>query len=281
MTFRSLMALLCILLAASPALAKRKKHAVRHKKAHVVQREIPVPVGPFSTSDISLILTFDDGPHLENTPKILDILDKQGGIKAIFFVNGYRFSQPNQSQARAMLLQILKRGHVVGNHTVNHPEPRQICGVPNGFQKAEKEVQENAQLILDATHIKPPFFRTPFGSSCATWKEVFAAHGMNPIRWDIDSNDWAFKDAEKSLAYVEQQLQKFRGYNKPLVILFHDTKPETVTTVSKLLDWLKQQKNIKFAHPAELLPEEPLVGAVRRTWHALQQATMRIVRIFG
>jgi peptidoglycan/xylan/chitin deacetylase (PgdA/CDA1 family) len=62
----------------------------------------------------AIYLTFDDGPHPEVTPYVLDIL-KRNKIKATFFCVGN-----NVEKYPEVFRQILADGHQVGNHTMSH-----------------------------------------------------------------------------------------------------------------------------------------------------------------
>ena len=65
--------------------------------------------------------TFDDGPAVDKTPKVLDILD-QHGIKAVFFVLGVHLqgTSADAEKSRELVREELRRGHAVGNHTIHH-----------------------------------------------------------------------------------------------------------------------------------------------------------------
>src|SRR5579862_6569226 len=64
----------------------------------------------------AVALTFDDGPHPENTPRILDILGAEGGgVKASFFVIGRRAREHPE-----LVRRIHAEGHTLGNHTLDH-----------------------------------------------------------------------------------------------------------------------------------------------------------------
>ena len=65
-------------------------------------------------SEKAVYLTFDDGPIPEATPFVLDLLDEMG-IKATFFMVG-----DNVRKYPELYLEVLRRGHHVGNHTFNH-----------------------------------------------------------------------------------------------------------------------------------------------------------------
>ena len=85
----------------------------------------------------------------------------QGAITGFgsVFVNGVRFmgKGPQHDKLTALMRDTLKRGHLIGNHTIHHLF---LCGV-RGPVVAEKEILDNAQLIRDAVGVPPPLFRTP------------------------------------------------------------------------------------------------------------------------
>ena len=69
----------------------------------------------------SVLLTFDDGPHPESTPLVLDLLDKFDA-KAFFFVVGERVEE-RPDLAR----DIISRGHLIGNHTFSNYKKESLC----------------------------------------------------------------------------------------------------------------------------------------------------------
>src|SRR5262245_25932271 len=70
-----------------------------------------------STARRMLHFTFDDGPTAENTPRLLDALDR-AGMKATFFFSTSRFASRERRNARALDLarEVARRGHEVGAH---------------------------------------------------------------------------------------------------------------------------------------------------------------------
>src|SRR5215203_118703 len=69
----------------------------------------------FSRNEPAVYLTFDDGPHPEITPWVLDQL-KRYNAQATFFCVGENVAQYGNVYQR-----ILAEGHAVGNHTQHHP----------------------------------------------------------------------------------------------------------------------------------------------------------------
>ena len=201
----------------------------------------PKPALP-KPSAYELLLTFDDGPRPDTTPKVLATLD-QFGIKTVFFVNGVRFmgKGAQNEKAKELMRESLKRGHIVGNHTVHHYF---LCG-KRGPIVGEREILDNAQLIQDATGVPPPLFRTPFGSHCASLTATLNKLGIRPIGWDIDPQDWKLQDPDKILAVMKDELLRVRRARS--IVLFHDVQPATVEMLPKLLKWIADENEARRA----------------------------------
>ena len=97
-------------------------------------------------------LTFDDGPIPEQTPWVLDILDRYG-IKATFFMVG-----DNVRRNPDLLAEVRRRGHSVGNHTMHH-----LQGMKVTARRYLRDVSE-ADALIDS-----PLFRPPHG--IMRWKQ--------------------------------------------------------------------------------------------------------------
>ena len=107
----------------------------------------------FSNSIKKVYLTFDDGPHPDITPWVLDFLSNEN-IKATFFCVGDNVRKYPKIYAR-----ILKDGHAVGNHTMYHD---------NALSTVKKEYFESinkASNYIDSTLFRPPYGRLPI-----TWE---------------------------------------------------------------------------------------------------------------
>jgi peptidoglycan/xylan/chitin deacetylase (PgdA/CDA1 family) len=209
-----------------------------------------------------ILLTFDDGPAIDKTPKVLDTLD-QHGIKAVFFVLGNHL-QGNSAAAeksRQLVREELRRGHAVGNHTIHHYF---LCG-HFYIKQAWQEIEGNAKLIEDAIGVRPDLFRTPYGAHCKTLAQTLGGLGIKHTGWDIDPQDWRLRNAPKIEAYVEHALANLKGR---AIVLFHDVQAATVVALPHILDWIDQENArrttagrppIKILNYAYLLPERKLV----------------------
>lgn len=134
--------------------------------------------------DRRIALTFDDGPNLTNTAKVLEIL-RAHGVKATFFVNGRNVT----SEAHKDLLrEMVEDGHIIGNHTSSHPNSVNIS-----LSSLRTEI-ENTGVILQEVGMTPDrlFFRFPFGSSNCGTADLVRSYGYHITGWHIDTADWCF-----------------------------------------------------------------------------------------
>jgi peptidoglycan/xylan/chitin deacetylase (PgdA/CDA1 family) len=248
------------------------------------EKRKPVADGP-----PEILLTFDDGPAIDKTPKVLDTLDAHH-IKAVFFVNGWHFQgdKPSAERERELLREELKRGHAVGNHTVHHYF---LCGRVYS-KRAAAEIEENAALIEQAIGIRPDLYRTPYGAHCKALDATLASLGVKHTGWDIDPQDWRTRNAVKIEAYVESHLKTLHGR---AIVLFHDVQGETVKALPRILDWIDRENAtrvaaskppIKIIDYAYLMPEHklvpPLLDALGRVLiEYMQRATAGPLRLWG
>jgi peptidoglycan-N-acetylglucosamine deacetylase len=90
------------------------------------------------TKSRRIYLTFDDGPHLVNTPRLLDKL-KDYGVLSTFFVKGRSLEAP---EAQRLLERIASEGHQIGNHTYSH---HRLTGL--AAEQIHQEISKTQKLI--------------------------------------------------------------------------------------------------------------------------------------
>jgi peptidoglycan-N-acetylglucosamine deacetylase len=101
----------------------------------------------FSMDKNEVYITFDDGPHPDITPWVLDTL-KSENIKACFFCVG-----ENVKRYPEIFQRILDEGHQVGNHTMYHTKSHKTT-----FKAYKKSITEAAEWI-PSTLFRPPYGR--------------------------------------------------------------------------------------------------------------------------
>ncbi len=222
-----------------------------------------------------LLLTFDDGPDYQTTPVLLDYLDDLG-VKAVFFVNGRRFSGnlPIAQKNRAVLEEAHRRGHFIGNHTQNHP---MMATLPPDAQRREIEMTHRA--IARVTGMEPWLYRPPFGGMTAASRAVLREMKYTVIMWNVDSNDPFQRHANLSFQNVLRDLaQQGRG-----VALFHDTNSWSIEAVPRLvkaiyldncLRMARREPVVEFANEIEAF-WQPRAGTPPEPALSLLQAAAR------
>lgn len=180
----------------------------------------------YKTSENHISITFDDGPNLDFTPKVLSLL-KENNAKATFFIIG-----ENAEKHPEIVRQIFAEGHSIGNHSYSHSKNF-------GFFSAEKVAAELIQtnsILKKITGKNVNMFRPPFGVTNPNIKEALKKTGHFSIGWSKRSFDTTNLSEEKILKRITSTLKKGD------IILLHDTSAKTVAVLEQLLLTLRSHK---------------------------------------
>lgn len=176
-------------------------------------------------------LTFDDGPHPEVTPRILNILDTYHA-KATFFMLGTRVQYYPE-----IVQNIVAHGHEIGNHTWDHPILTTLKS-----EQILNEYNKTSQEIFHATGQYPTVFRPPYG---ATNDFVEQQLPIDSTLWTIDSLDWKHRNAQQLVQIATNSM------HNNAIILMHDIHSSTADALIPLLDYLQKQ-GYEFVTVSEL-----------------------------
>lgn len=195
-----------------------------------------------------VVLTFDDGPHPEVTPAVLDLLDRFGA-SASFFCVGHRVAAHP-----ALARDILRRGHSLENHTQTHP-PGFACFGPWRLRR-ELAATQRELVAVGAT---PRWFRAPMGLRTPLLDPVLARLGLRYVAWSRRGHDTISGDA----AGVLRRLT--RGLREGDILLLHDGyfartrdgQPVVLAVLPKLLEALRQQGLQAVSLPVALGQDAP------------------------
>ena len=214
-----------------------------------------------------LILTFDDGPSEEWTPKILTILEHEK-VPATFFVVGI-----NAEQNIPILQREFKDGFEIGNHTFTHHNIADMS-----LQRAELEMKLTRLLIESITGHSTILFRAPYNadSEPQTYEELAPIERSRnenylTVNESIDPNDWApGVSADSIFQRVVRQVQD----GNASIILLHDaggeTRKSTVEALPRIIDYFKN-KGYVFTTVSDLMGKTkdevmPRVASSRDRW---------------
>ncbi|GLW70804.1 polysaccharide deacetylase [Kitasatospora phosalacinea] len=127
----------------------------------------------------TVALTFDDGPHPDSTPELLDALTA-AGHRATFFLCGA------QAERHPDLVRALDRaGMAIANHSWSHPS---LPGMP--LPAVHDEIHRTNRVLTELTGRPPVLFRPPYGATDPTVARVAAEAGLTETLWDVDPRDW-------------------------------------------------------------------------------------------
>lgn len=185
-----------------------------------------------ATGNSTVALTFDDGPDPVNTPKMLDLL-KKNGVKATFCVVGFRARDRGD-----LIRRIVAEGHTICNHSWQH-----LMNLGELTDEAIlNDLKATSSAILKAApRAKIKYFRAPGGNFTPRLVQLAKSLGMTSLYWSIDTRDWEFSVYGHGATMVEHIISTVKTQTRPgAIVLSHDNlKPDTVTAYATLLPWLK------------------------------------------
>ena len=174
-----------------------------------------------------LYLTFDAGYENGNTEKILDILKKHQVPAAFFLVGNYM--EKNKDLVRRMV----EEGHIVGNHTMHHPDMRKKD--QTGFSK---ELRDLEALFREITGKEmPKYYRPPQGLYSQENLEFAQKLGYKTVFWSLAYADWDnSKQPTKEYAFSKLLPRIHNG----AVLLLHSTSKTNAEILEELLTRYKE-----------------------------------------
>ena len=166
-------------------------------------------------------LTFDDGPIPEETPWVLDVLDRYG-VKATFFMVG-----DNVRRYPELFEEVKRRGHSYGNHTMHH-----LQGLKVDAKTFFRDITEADRLIGSILFRPPHVIISPLQTS------LIKRH-YNIIMYDLVTRDYSKR------VNGEEVLDNVKRYARNgSIIVFHDSKKAHVNmryALPRAIEWLKEQ----------------------------------------
>jgi peptidoglycan/xylan/chitin deacetylase (PgdA/CDA1 family) len=209
-------------------------HGVRRKRAGLISAaamlaavlpaaagQMPMQVSMMRGASACVALTFDDGPDVTLTPKLLSILESKNAV-ATFFVVGYRAQTWPDPVIRANM-----DGDEVGNHSWDHPALPSLSS-----PAALSELTRTDDVITKLIGHPPAVSRAPYGSMS---ERVAALSPRTFVAWSVDTLDWEYPDADRITRVA------LADATNGAIILMHDIHPRTIDAVPGIIDGLRQR----------------------------------------
>ena len=154
------------------------------------------------TSEPLVALTFDDGPHPEFTPRLLDILERHQA-RATFFLVGETANQRPDLVGR-----VAQIGHAIGNHSWDHPS---FPYIPGKERRAQIRACQKALAPYGQRLFRPPYGHQSVSSRLdAFWL------GYRVVTWNLLAGDWEDEDPGRIAGRLIDRIRPGS------VILLHD-----------------------------------------------------------
>jgi cellulose synthase/poly-beta-1,6-N-acetylglucosamine synthase-like glycosyltransferase/spore germination protein YaaH/peptidoglycan/xylan/chitin deacetylase (PgdA/CDA1 family) len=227
-------------------------------------------------TEYRVVLTFDDGPDPNYTPRILDIL-KRENIPAAFFIVGM-----NAESNLPILKRISREGYEIGNHSFTHPNMATISG-----ERAEAEMEATRLLIEAFTGRSTILFRAPYNADAepSTFVEVKPVergkvHHYYTVGESIDPEDWDTKDGVNADSIFNRVVRQYNNNREKGIILLHDAggnREATVRALPRIIQYFKSI-GVKFATIGEILnkPKDVIMPPVHSESISMSSVTFNI-----
>ena len=186
-------------------------------------------LAPGDSSEKKIYLTFDAGYENGVTEKLLDVL-KEEEVPAAFFVVG-NFIEENPQIIRRMEAE----GHVVGNHTMHHPDMSAIAA-EDDFKKELTEL-EDAYRKATGKEMKK-FYRPPQGKYSQTNLAQANKLGYTTVFWSLAYVDW-LQNQQPSREAALNLLNK--RIHPQAIVLLHSTSKTNGEILQELIQGWKAQ----------------------------------------
>ena len=166
----------------------------------------PLGIDDRTTSGRGYALTFDDGPHAQGTPAVLEIL-AGASVGATFFLVGEQLRRNPTLGA-----EILAAGHEIGLHCDRHRNLLRLAP-----WQVRADIDRAQATIEDLTGRSPTLYRPPYGALNASALRLAQSRGWRTLLWSHWGRDWNARATPDSIA-----ARVTRGAGEGSVLLLHD-----------------------------------------------------------
>lgn len=178
-------------------------------------------------------LTFDDGPHPEGTPAVLETLARRSATATFFLVGEQVERYP------ALAAEIVAAGHQVALHGYRHRNQMRL--LPG---QLAADLQRGIELIGEVYGRRPRLYRPPYGIFTPVGLSQVRAASLEPLLWSKWGRDWRARTSAQEIVRLVS-----RGLGHADVVLLHDadwysspgSHRQTAAALPRILDLLEQR----------------------------------------
>lgn len=215
----------------------------------VVAQKRELPIYCVEREDPVLSISFDASWGADKTIAILDILDQYNVKTTFFLVGGWVDKYPE------MLIEIVARGHEIGNHSDTHAHMNQL-----NEQSIRDELRIMSDKVEKLTGVRPTLFRPPYGEYNDRVITVARAEGYEAVQWSIDSLDWKDRGTQDIIKQCTYRV------NNGDIVLFHNDSNDIVNALPTVIQHY-QGLGYTIIPVSQILLEQPYTIDVQGKQH--------------
>ena len=136
-----------------------------------------------------IVLTIDDGPEPQVTPRVLDLLAAHGAHATFFLVGARAAAHPD------LVRRIAAEGHGIENHSYAHDHGFSL----RGTRWLAADIDAAQRVLSSLAGRAPRFFRAPAGLRSPLLEPVLARAGLGLASWTRRGFDTRTADADRVL----------------------------------------------------------------------------------
>lgn len=176
-----------------------------------------------------IYLTFDSGYEAGYTQNILDTL-KKSNVKATFFITAHYLNT-----AEDLVMQMIKDGHEVGNHTVNHKDITSLSD-----EELKNEIMNLHIAVQEKTGYEMKYFRPPKGEFNDYTVNFVKNLGYTTVLWSNAYDDWNTANQGRA-EYGKKKL--LDNLHNGAVLLVHSTSKDNMVLLE---DFITEARNMGY-----------------------------------
>ena len=182
----------------------------------------------------NIYLTFDEGYENGYTDDILDTLQEKG-VRAVFFV-----TMPYVQSEPELVQRMIDEGHIVGNHSVNHPSFPDLSA-----EECRQEIMELHDYVKENFGYEMSLFRFPMGEFSEADLKVVQDLGYRSVFWSFAYRDWLVDeqpDPQEAIATIEDKCHPGAIY------LLHAVSETNAQILGQVIDDLRGEGYVFCAY---------------------------------
>ncbi len=177
--------------------------------------------------DKFVYLTFDEGYEAGYTPQILDVL-KENDVKAAFFITGHYLNTKPE-----LVKRMIDEGHIVGNHTVNHPSMPDLDN-----DKVKEEIMKLHVTVFEKFGYEMKYLRPPKGEFSQRTLYLSKSLGYTTVMWSFAYDDWD-ENKQGRETYAKEKI--LSNTHNGAVILLHANSKDNTNILDEIIKEIKKQ----------------------------------------